>query len=349
MEKFNEVDYLRLYPDIAEAVALGRFSSGLDHFERYGREEGRVCNLEQLPLDFDAEEYREVNPDIALSGVDPAAHFVKHGVAEGRSYKRNARFSFSGGVFCDLPPSPKNAFDLFSYAWVTRYAGFTNGTFDALNDPRISWLCDRIQLNGLRVLELGPLEGGHSIFLEQAGCSVTAVEANINHFIKCLILKNHLNLSCNFILGDILKYDYGKEHYDLVVASGVLYHMSNPLELLVKLSSCTDKLFLWTHYFEEDLSLWNPLLNDALLDGKWGGGEIIIQTHGQSSYKLAKHFYWDQRNNSKFCGGTGEFSLWIFRNDLMRFLRDIGFQSIEIAFDFVDDPNGPSFCLFCSK
>jgi hypothetical protein len=39
--EFNEELYLRLYHDVAEAVAHGIYSSGREHFERYGRSEGR--------------------------------------------------------------------------------------------------------------------------------------------------------------------------------------------------------------------------------------------------------------------------------------------------------------------
>jgi len=38
---FNETDYLELNPDVAEAVAKQIFASGKDHYDRYGRVEGR--------------------------------------------------------------------------------------------------------------------------------------------------------------------------------------------------------------------------------------------------------------------------------------------------------------------
>ena len=38
---FDEELYLRLNPDVRQAVAAGKFRSGLDHYERYGRAEGR--------------------------------------------------------------------------------------------------------------------------------------------------------------------------------------------------------------------------------------------------------------------------------------------------------------------
>jgi ubiquinone/menaquinone biosynthesis C-methylase UbiE len=40
-ESFNESAYLAMYPDVKEAVERGTFSSGYEHFCRYGRREGR--------------------------------------------------------------------------------------------------------------------------------------------------------------------------------------------------------------------------------------------------------------------------------------------------------------------
>ena len=40
-----------------------------------------------LPADFSAEGYYRLNPDVAATGVDPAAHYRSHGRSEGRRYK----------------------------------------------------------------------------------------------------------------------------------------------------------------------------------------------------------------------------------------------------------------------
>ncbi len=39
--------------------------------------------------------------------------------------------------------------------------------------------------------------------------------------------------------------------YDLIVASGVLYHLRDPLSFLERAAAATDALFLWTHYMSE--------------------------------------------------------------------------------------------------
>jgi predicted SAM-dependent methyltransferase len=43
-DKFEESDYLEMYPDVKEAVDGGQFASGLAHFKKHGRSEGRLPN-----------------------------------------------------------------------------------------------------------------------------------------------------------------------------------------------------------------------------------------------------------------------------------------------------------------
>ena len=45
---FDEAGYLRLYPDIGEAIAVGHELGAWEHYRRHGRAEGR------LPNDLDA-------------------------------------------------------------------------------------------------------------------------------------------------------------------------------------------------------------------------------------------------------------------------------------------------------
>src|ERR1700751_1079452 len=90
--------------------------------------------------------------------------------------------------------------------------------------------------------------------LEQAGCaSVISIEGNPRAFLKCLVLKEVVGLSrSRFLCGDFVEYLRGcSARADVVVASGVLYHMMNPVELLYLISRVSDCVFLWTHYYDE--------------------------------------------------------------------------------------------------
>jgi hypothetical protein len=40
-----------------------------------------------LPADFDPDQYLSLHPDVAKAGMDPAYHYARHGMKEGRRYK----------------------------------------------------------------------------------------------------------------------------------------------------------------------------------------------------------------------------------------------------------------------
>lgn len=85
---FDPEYYMSLQPEVRTEVALGRYSSALEHFVRVGLHR----DFQFLP-DFDRDFYLNTNPDIheaVSSGAIPSAawHFVTTGVYEGRAPNR---------------------------------------------------------------------------------------------------------------------------------------------------------------------------------------------------------------------------------------------------------------------
>ena len=306
----------------------------------------------ELPLDFDRNVYLELNPDVRAAGVDPAKHYLEFGKREGRTYKLTSSTNFEEtlATFLQIEPSEQNAFDLFPTSWSSAFPGVTTGgAFSGHDDVRIKWLLEQVDVSGKTVLELGPLEAGHTALLERNGAKVTAIESNKGAFLRSLIVKNYLNLSAKFLLGDFEKIDFSQERYDLVVASGVLYHMRDPLRLLANLSSISDRLFIWSHYFEPDLNKWNPALKPVLDSGKWQLNAIETVCEAGVNVRLVRQMYGDSLGWTGFCGGSDIYSKWIFREDLLEYLKALNFLKISIAFDHAQHQNGPAFCVYCEK
>ena len=64
-------------------------------------------------------------------------------------------------------PSDQNALDIFKGEWTSKlpgsYADLHAGDLTLFHDPRVTWAMERLGgVRGLKILELGPLEGGHS-------------------------------------------------------------------------------------------------------------------------------------------------------------------------------------------
>ncbi len=104
----------------------------------------------------------------------------------------------------------------------------------------------------MRVLELGPLEGGHTYALEKFGADVLAIESNSDAYLKCLIAKEITGIKARFMLGDVTEFlTSTRERFDLVFACGVLYHMRDPITVIEDISRVTDRCYVWSHVFDE--------------------------------------------------------------------------------------------------
>ncbi len=112
---FDEAAYLRLYPDIARAIAEGREFSAWDHYNRHGRTEGRKLN------DFDADYYLRSYPaaaqDIAAGlAATPLEHYRTYGRPRGfLSNPKAARPADAAALpspFGGLWPDHANAADI---------------------------------------------------------------------------------------------------------------------------------------------------------------------------------------------------------------------------------------------
>ena len=245
-------------------------------------------------------------------------------------------------------PGPRSALDIFKGEWVSKLPGqlarLSTGSIPLFEDPRVEWFVS--QLGGIEektVLELGPLEGGHTYMLELLGAaSILSIEANPHAYLKCLIIKELLHLErARFLCGDFVAYlRTTEERFDVCLASGVLYHMANPVELIALLAKVTDRLCLWTHYHdEESLSQIPGMARPFSKGGEWAD-------YAGFQHRLHRRVYGRGALSwARFHGGRTSSVCWLSRGTLLRCLEYFGFTKIEIGFDEPHDKNGPSLAL----
>jgi hypothetical protein len=246
-------------------------------------------------------------------------------------------------------PNTQITLDLLGVKWYSHIPVENSKTGDIplFDDGRIQWLCEKVNVSGMKVLELGSFEGGHSFLLSKYGANVTGIESNSLSFMKSLIAEEILDHEAKFLYGDFLKYLDVSENYDLIVASGVLYHMENPVELLCRISEKTNKLFLWTHYFDPDLANWNLEVAERLGDKFAYDGDFSV--HSNFSYPVVTQRYLESLQLKEFCGGPTEKSSWMFRNDIVDLLAKLGFDHLDVIMENVDHKHGPSFAIYAEK
>lgn len=220
----------------------------------------------------------------------------------------------------------------------------SGGYANLFDDERVRWALDRLGgVAGAEILELGPLEGGHTYMLDRAGAkSIIAIEGLKSAYLKCLVAKEVLGIkSAHFLLGNFLPWlERETREFDLIWASGVLYHSSEPLKLLQLIAAHTDKAFIWTHFYPDDFSPRVPYPTPIvrIRNMPFAGKDI---PHFDRAYVLS--------GRKSFCGGVYSACSWLRRGDILHVLSALGFSSIEVAFEDHVGAQGSSFALLARK
>ena len=241
--------------------------------------------------------------------------------------------------YAHVAPSSQLAVDIFEGEWsgaLPPEVGATAGAMYLYADPRINFFIERAGgVDGRSVLELGPLEAGHTYMLEQAGAHVTAIEANSHAFLKCLIVKELVPLTrARFLFGDFLPYlETTTERVDLLVASGVLYHAPDPVRLLRAMARVSDSIGLWTHHFDAATMASNQYF-DRLFDPPF-----TVEAAGRQC-TMHRRNYLESLEFAGFCGGPEDSAVWMELDDILAVLGEAGFDDVEVSYNDLAHPYG---------
>jgi SAM-dependent methyltransferase len=190
-------------------------------------------------------------------------------------------------------------------------------------------------LGGVRVADLGCLEGGFSLALAQRGAEVLGIEARHRNLEKAALLRDHFGLpNLRFEVGDVK--DFGSDsggQFDVVLALGILYHLDEPAHWLRRVAAATRRvLILDTHFAPADdaaMSLIDPRLsalgpletqdvNGALVKGRW------FHEFADDADREAQ--LWASYSNNR--------SFWLTKQSLVRSTWQAGFPLVFEQHDY---------------
>ncbi len=256
--------------------------------------------------------------------------------------------------YCTSTPSNQTIADLFQGNWLSAFpeeyqvqAGFIRH-FDWSVEMRVKWGDSVLPggVHGKSVLDLGPFEAYNTWQLEQLGAKpVIAIEANALSYLKCLAVKEITGLQARFLHGDFVSFlENTPPPFDIVWASGVLYHQTQPLKLLGLIARITDTIFLHTHYYDRNLIRKKRELNKNFVPSK-----DIKDEFGGFRARLYYRSYTAEMSGEYFAGGAAEYSYWMEKQDILRCLRHYGYAHIDTMIDDPTNPNGPGMVIMARR
>jgi hypothetical protein len=260
--------------------------------------------------------------------------------------------TLSPPLYSDHVPSPQASVDIFKGEWSTRYPAFvgveTGGSAGLCEDERITWALTQLAEHGHSItaaatLEVGPLEAGHTYMLEQAGAAhVTSVESNRRSYLKCLLVKELLGLDrSHFLYGDILAHlKATAEIYDIGIACGVLYHMTNPVEFIELVTKCCRSVYLWTVYYDPAFCIANPAKAQKFTAAR-------TSQHAGYPHTLHRHEYREALEWPGFCGGPRAHCEWMERDQILGALTYFGFSRQTVRNEC--NPHGHALSVVASR
>ena len=253
--------------------------------------------------------------------------------------------------YCTATPSDQTAVDILKGLWKSAFPAekrIQAGDAPNFNDPRVAWVAEQIgDLHGKSVLELGPYEAYHTYQLSRHGAfPITAIEGNNINYLKCLIVKEVLDIRARFLYGDILGFASDtSESYDLCWACGVLYHQVDPLMFLKAVARSSKRIFFWTHFFD------NRIVEHS---DQYPNFDSMHDVEKDFDGYRCRHYYRSYRSIEKalpayFSGGSESFSYWLSKDDVLGYLAVLGFTDITVRGINMEHKAGPTISFLACR
>lgn len=246
--------------------------------------------------------------------------------------------------YVDRYPSDQCALDIFAGSWRSRLPvdGLESGQENFFEDYRIRWAVGELGgLDGMDVLELGPMEGLHTAILAEAkAAQVTAIDSNVSAYLRCLIVKEVLRLDrARFLLGNFETYLRDTpDRRDLIVACGVLYHLTDPLAVLLDMMRIADRIFIWSVFYDQALMSEDDLAHF--------GGETSRRVLGADTMTYHLRPYGPATDD--FIGGIRPTAAWVRKSDVVALLEKHGFR-VTLGHERDGHLYGPAACILAQR
>lgn len=193
-------------------------------------------------------------------------------------------------------------------------------------DERITKLNSILKLQDKTVLEIGCFEGVHTLGLGMYGAKVTAIDSRIENVVKTIVRCGMYSFAPTCYVCNVEdEADFQNlPTFDVIHHVGVLYHLRDPIDHLLKIKSkARNGLLLDTHYATSEM-----------LNGEYN-----------SNGKTYKYYRHDEGGRDEVFSGMHDHAKWILLQDIIDLLLATGFEKFSIEKNELQR-NGPRACIY---
>jgi SAM-dependent methyltransferase len=201
---------------------------------------------------------------------------------------------------------------------------------------------------GLRIADLGCLEGGYTVEFARLGFQAFGIDVREANIEACRYVQSRVNLPrLEFVRDDVWNIEkYGT--FDATFCCGLFYHLDRPREFLQLLARVTRRvLILQTHFSQASdspsfihprrlrrlLSRLLPLRNTATTTHKLSFRTTHEGLPGRWFPEFRNERAFRDRENRRWASWNNRASFWIQREFLIQSIRDAGFDLVVEQFD----------------
>ncbi len=221
----------------------------------------------------------------------------------------------------------------------------------------IGFLKDFLKISeGAKLVDLGCLEGGHSLEFARAGFDTTGVEIRQQNIDCCnyVLAKSGLeNKKLKFVKDDVRNLaKIGK--FDVTFCAGLLYHLSEPVDFLKTVAENTNRAFVLHTHFSR---LSDPIYGFPLLKFGFKVRQRLLKTKERRDFGLSRltsnenvrgRWYPEFEEDTslsvqetlRWTSWKNHKSFWIAKEDLVQVLKEFGFRHVFELYDHVHKDGG---------
>jgi SAM-dependent methyltransferase len=232
-----------------------------------------------------------------------------------------------GGTASDLLPFTAHRVELEPGVWT-----IDGGGEDPFESAATLALLEHTggDLQGSRVLDVGCLEGGYTVAFARLGArEAVGLEIRETNLRRCRFLEDHLRLpNVRFVRDDAREIAAERlGSFDVVFASGILYHLEDPFDFLQRCFDITsDLLVIDTHLASENHVSHG--CSERVTTREWRGGsyrgrEAVEDMQGLPPEKI-EALNWAAWGHSV--------TFWLTERSLLHALSNVGFSFVSKVF-----------------